>query len=133
MNNIDEQIRHALNSEEQAMMGDPGDGLRIDQLILSPFRSRNWFITAIAMVYTLVFLGLAIFCAVRFFDASETKILLAWGFGFSFCMLAVSMLKMWFWMEMQRIAVTREVKRVQLLSARLLHELHAVRGEKEPG
>jgi hypothetical protein len=33
------------------------------------------------------------------------------------------MLKMWFWMEMQRIAVTREVKRVELLTAKLLERM----------
>jgi hypothetical protein len=38
-------------------------------------------------------------------------------------MLAVAMLKMWFWMEMQRIAVTREVKRVELLTAKLLERM----------
>lgn len=122
MDDLDQKINDALNDENAKLLGKPNDELRIDQLMISTFRSRNWFITMIAMVYTLAFFGLGILCAVRFFGAEETKPLLAWGFGFSFCMLAVAMLKMWFWMEMQRISVTREVKRVELLIARLLQQ-----------
>lgn len=123
MNDLDDKIRKALSNDDAAMIGAPEDGLRIDQLMLSTLKTRNKFITMIAFLYTFVFMGLAIWCAVRFFDTDVTKELLAWGFGFSVCVLAVSMLKMWFWMEMQRIAITREVKRVELLTARLLQEL----------
>ncbi|MEE8169622.1 MAG: DUF6768 family protein [Phycisphaerae bacterium] len=34
-------------------------------------------------------------------------------------MSAVAMLKIWYWMEMQRIVVMREIKRVELQIARL--------------
>lgn len=124
MNNLDEHIRNALSPDDATMIGDPDDGLRIDQLMLSTLKTRNWFITGVAFVYTFVFLGLAIWCAVRFFGTDVTKEQLAWGFGFTVCTLGVSMLKMWFWMEMQRIAITREVKKVELLTARMLQELN---------
>jgi len=123
MDNLDKQIRDALNPEDRKLVGNPEDGMRVDQLMLATFKTRNKFITVIAFVYSFAFMGLAVWCAFRFFDATETKHLLAWGFAFSFCMLAVAMLKMWFWMEMQRIAVTREVKRVELLTATLLERL----------
>ena len=123
MDNLDKQIRDALTPDDRALIGTPDEGLRADQLMLATFKTRNKFLTALAFVYTFVFFGLAVWCAVRFFGASETKHLLAWGFAFSFCMLAVAMLKMWFWMEMQRIAVTREVKRVELLTAKLLERM----------
>jgi len=123
MNDLDNKIRKALSNEDAAMIGDPNDGLRLDQQVLGVFKSGNRFMNGVAMVFTFVFLGLAIYCAVRFFETDVTKELLMWGFGFSMCVLAVSMLKLWFWMEMQRVAVTREVKRVELLSARMLEEL----------
>ena len=123
MDNLDKQIHDALNPNDRTMLGNPEDGMRIDQLMRAAFKSRNKFITTIAMIYSLIFFGLSIWCAIRFFNSTETKALLTWGFAFSFCMLAVAMLKMWFWMEMQRIAVTREVKRVELLTAKLLERL----------
>ena len=124
MKDLDDQIRKALNHDENELIGEPEDGLRIDQLMLSTFKSRNKFITVIAFIYTFVFMGLAIWCAIRFFNTDVTKELLTWGFGFTICMIAVSMLKMWFWMEMQRIAITREVKKVELLTARMLQGSH---------
>ena len=124
MNELDDQIRAALNSDENKLIGKPEDGLRIDQLMRATLQTRNKFITILAFIYTLAFLALAVWSAFRFFDSTETKHLLAYGFAFSACMLAVAMLKMWFWMEMQRIAVTREIKRVELLTAKLLQAMH---------
>lgn len=125
MNDLDKKIRNALNNSDAAMIGDPNDGLRLDQQVLNVFKTGNTFMNVIAMTFSFVFLGLAIYCAVRFFDTDVTKELIAWGTGFSVCILAVSMFKIWFWMEMHRIVVTREVKRVELLTARLLQELAA--------
>lgn len=120
MDNLDKQIREALEPNDRELIGNPDEGLRIDQLMLATFRTRNKFITIFGFIYSLAFLGLAIWCAVRFFQATETQHQLAWGFGATLCMMAVSMIKVWFWLEMQRIAVTREVKRVELIAAKLL-------------
>lgn len=125
MNDLDDKIRNALNPNDAEMIGSPDDGLRLDQMVLSVFKTRNRAATVLAMLFTFVFMGIAIWCVVRFFETDITKELLAWGFGFLVCTLAVSMLKLWFWMEMQRIAITREVKRVELLTARLLQEMGA--------
>ncbi len=123
MKNLDDQIRQSLSSTDAQLLGAPEDGQRFDQLLISTFHTRNKFITMIAFIYSFAFFGLAVWCGFRFFGAEETKSLLAWGFGFMTCIFAMSMLKMWFWLEMQRISITREVKRVELLSARLLQEM----------
>ena len=125
MNELDEQIRKALSNEDAALIGDPNDGLRLDQQVLSVIQSGNTFMNSIVIIFSLVFFGLSVYCVVRFFGTDITKELLTWGFAFGLCTLAMSMLKIWFWMEMQRLAVTREVKRVELLTARLLEELVA--------
>lgn len=123
MNNLDDQIRNALSNKDAEMIGSPNDGLRLDQLLISTFQSRNSYITIMMMLVSFVFLGLSIWCAVRFFGAQDTKELLTWGFGFIIGIFAVSFMKIWFWLEMQRIAITREVKKVELLTARLLQEM----------
>lgn len=125
MNDLDDKIRKALSNKDAAMIGDPNDGLRLDQQVIAVFKHGNRFVNTIAFVFTFVFLGLGIYCVVRFFDTEVTKELIAWGLGFSMCMIAVSMFKLWFWMEMHRIAVTREVKRVELLAARLLQVIQS--------
>ncbi len=124
MNNLDDQIRNALSSQDAEMIGGPDDGLRIDQLVFSTFRSRNWLVTGSIFVVSIVVMVISIWCVVRFFDSSETKDLLAYGLGFLLGMCMISMMKVWFWLEMQRIAITREVKKVELLTARMLQELN---------
>ncbi|MBL4591977.1 MAG: hypothetical protein JKY96_08465, partial [Phycisphaerales bacterium] len=102
MDDLDTKIRNALNSENTKLLGDPNDGHRLDQLVLSVFKSNNRFITALMMVMTFVFLGIAIWCVVQFFGTDNTKELIAFASGFLTCMMALSMMKIWFWMEMQR-------------------------------
>lgn len=123
MNNLDDQIRNALSNEDAAMIGGPDDGLRIDQLVFSTIRSRNWLVTGMMIVVSIIVMVLSIWCIIQFFHSQDTKELLAYGFGFLLGMFMISFMKVWFWMEMQRIAITREVKKVELLSARLLQEL----------
>lgn len=127
MNSLDDQIRNALSNEDAEMIGEPDDGLRLDQLMISSLQSRNRFMTIMMIVVSLVFFGLSVWCAINFFDASETKELLTWGIGIVIGIFAVSFMKVWFWMEMQRIAITREVKKVELLTARLLESMREQR------
>jgi hypothetical protein len=123
MNDLDDKIRNALSPDDSQMIGSPDDGLRIDQLAFSTLRSRNWAITGMMVFVSIIIMGLSIWCAIRFFNAQETKELLGYGFAFLLGMFMISFMKVWFWMEMQRIAITREVKKVELLTARLLQEL----------
>ncbi len=123
MNNLDDQIRNALSAEDAQMIGGPDDGLRIDQLVLSTFRSRNWLMTIPIVIVSLIVMGLSIWCLVRFFDATETQDMIGWAIGVIAGTFMIGFMKVWFWLEMQRIAITREVKKVELLTARLLQEL----------
>lgn len=119
---LDDKIRNSLNSTDAALIGAPEDGLRIDQLVLSVFKTRNRNAMFVTMFVSILSLGISIYLAIKFFQTDDTKLLLSYGIGFLCCMMVVCMLKLWFWMEMQRIAVTREVKRVELLAAKLLEQ-----------
>jgi len=51
--------------------------------------------------------------------------MLRWGAGFFFTAFVALNAKNWYWMQMERIAMTREIKRVELLVAHLAAELRA--------
>ncbi len=122
MNNLDDQIRKALNPSDAEMLGGPDDGLRVDQLVISTFRSRHWIMTVPIVIVSLVVFALSIWCLVRFFDATETQDMIGWAMGVITGCFMIGFMKVWFWMEMQRIAITREVKKVELLAAMLLEQ-----------
>ena len=72
MNDLDDQIRKALNPSDAEMIGAPNDGLRIDQLVISTLKSRNSFVSVMMIIVSLIAMGLSIWCAFRFFDSTET-------------------------------------------------------------
>jgi hypothetical protein len=63
------------------------------------------------------FIG-ALYCAWRFFEATQPLDALRWGAGAGLLMLMVGFLKLWFWLRMESNRVLREVKRLELQVAR---------------
>ena len=86
------------------------------------FRGRALHITILVVVLVFAFMGLMVYSAVRFFDATEVKDLILWAVLFMYGSLAVAMLKLWTWMDMHKNSVTREIKRLELQMARLRAE-----------
>jgi len=78
---------------------------------------RRW--AALAMAMTLIATGLTFWTGYEFFVAADTESRVFWGVLVLAAFHAVSMFKMWFFMEMNRNSVLREVKRVELELARM--------------
>jgi hypothetical protein len=46
-----------------------------------------------------------------------------WGAGFFFCVIVAVGCKLWYWMQLDRLAISREIKRVELILAHLAARL----------
>jgi len=123
MKDLNEKIREAIRSEDPDLLEGFDEEPSIFELLFDTMRGRNRWLNLLGVIITLVFLGLAVFCAVQFFSTEEVRDLLMWATGFIFCALAVSMMKVWYWLEIQRNALTREIKRLELQIARLAGKL----------
>lgn len=113
MANIDDKIRAALHAEDRELYDELGELSLIEQVIAS-FRSRSRWLVVLVMIYSFFFLGLCIYCAMQFFAATEVKSMIAWACGLCLGMIAVMALKIWYWMELHRMSVIREIKRLEL-------------------
>jgi len=122
MNDTDDRIREALRAEDQDLFKGYHEPSLLSQALTTMRRGTRWA-NALAFGFTFVFFGLAVWTAIEFFRATETQAMIAWAIGFLFCMQAVAMLKMWFWMQMDKYVVLREVKRLELAIARLTQRL----------
>jgi len=123
-NDVDTLIRHALRAEDVAefdALGEPG----LPEMVTEVFRGRLWWAGVMFMFMVLVFFVGAVFCAIRFFAADGVPQMLHWGLGFLFCVITVIGGKIWYWMQLDRVATMREIKRVELLVAQLALELRA--------
>jgi len=118
--NVDEQIRAALDPVDETLdelvhRTEPG----LFAMTTSVMRSRHWWMNLVVVLFTLTFTALAVFVAVRFFHADGVREQIMYATGFIAFLLMVQALKLWFWMAMNRNAVLREVKRVELQVAAL--------------
>jgi hypothetical protein len=93
------------------------------EMVTAIFRGRLRWFGVMFMAMVLVFAILAVWCAVRFLGAGTVPEMLRWGAGLFLCVITVIGGKTWYWMQMERVAITREIKRVELLVAHLATSL----------
>ena len=110
---IDKLIKETLTQEE-AKFYDSLDEQNILQMILGLFKGKNKWIMFLMNVMTLVFFGLFIYCIVQFFETDVQKDYIKWGIGSLVFLFGVSMLKVFAWMQMDKNAILREMKRLEL-------------------
>lgn len=103
-----------------ALRADAGQGDdSVIEMALATFQGRRRWFTALALGLSLVWFGVAVFCAVRFFDAATTQTQIAWATGFLGSMMAVTAVKIWAWMDMIHTSTTRQLRRVEAAVVRL--------------
>lgn len=113
MEDIDQLIKETLTQEEVKFY-DSLEEQNVLGMVIGLFQGKNKWILILMNIMTLVFFGLFIYCAVNFFDVTETNELIKWGIGGLVCLLGVSMLKIFAWMQMDKNAILREMKRLEL-------------------
>ena len=119
MNDLDRKIRESPRAEDAELFEEFGEEPSLFEMAMELFRGRNRWLIVLTMFWTLVFIALSVFTAIKFFQAETTRDLLMWAVAFVISVMAVSMMKIWSWMEINRNFVTREIKRVELQIARL--------------
>ena len=73
----------------------------------------KWIILMMNIVIMAVF-GFFIYCGIQFFNTDVTNELIKWGVAGTFCMLIISMLKLFLWNQMDKNSLKRELKRIEL-------------------
>jgi hypothetical protein len=118
MNELDKRTCETLPPNDTAQLGrldEPSLWEQVKQL----FQGRLWWVSLLVAVGGGAFWIFMIVSVVYFFQAESVRAMLAWAGGFGLSLIAVSLSRLWFWLMFHRNAVVREVKRVELLVARL--------------
>ncbi len=119
MNELDRKIRETLRKEDAEIFDDLGGEPSVFEMLMETCRGRHRWLNILGAFWTLVFLVLGILAAVKFFGAESTRNIVMWAAACILCMSAVSMLKVWYFLEINKNALTREIKRLELQIARL--------------
>lgn len=119
---IDELIKETLNQEEAKFYDELEEQNLIGKLG-ELFKGKMGWLAIIMNIVHLVIFGLLIYCIVQFFGTNETNELIKWSSAGFLCMLAMGMLKLYIWMQMDKNDILREMKRLELQVATLFSKL----------
>lgn len=110
---IDKLIKETLTQEE-AKFYDELDEQNIFGMFRGLFKGKmKWLIIAMNIVNLIVF-GLLIYCIIQFFNTNDTNELIKWASAGFVCLLIGGIIKLYAWMQMDKNALMRELKRLEL-------------------
>ena len=123
MTDLDQAIRESLSSEDTKLFDRLGADQALHRQVLATFEGQlRWFNTA-GWIAGLVLFGVASVSAWRFVQAQELGDMLRWGAASALAFAGLALIKVWFWLELQKNAIVREVKRLEVQVASLASQL----------
>ena len=118
MTNLDQAIRQALSAEDAEFLAKFEAQSPLNEAI-GTFSGKWGAMNIFAALITFVLFGVFVYCAWNVFTVADVRETVFWSAGAIVAALSVAMLKMYFWMEMNKNVMLREVKRLELQIARL--------------
>lgn len=117
MTRLDDLIREALRDEDRDILEATAEQGWF-ALALSQFRGKLGWVTWVIMTAQVAMFVAGLWCAVRFWGATDPVLALKWGLSGAVLILMATMLKMSLMPQVQADRVLREVKRLELMIAR---------------
>jgi hypothetical protein len=118
----DRIIRQALEEDESEALGGLDDPSKAE-LLTEIFRGRHRRLAIGGAVVNLMLLVGTLYSAVQFIRTEDVREMLLWGACAFLCFGMLTAIKVWYWLEMTRLAVTRDVKRLELQVSRLAERI----------
>ena len=119
---LDRLIYDAVQEEDAELLARFGEQTT-SELFVEAFRGRRRLVALGGVVANTALFVAAVISASRFLDASDQRSMLIWAAATTLCVLAVMSIKAWYWIEMARLALARDIKRVELQVALLAKQL----------
>ena len=118
MEQIDSLIREALTAEE-ATFYDELDEQGLIGKLEQVYKGKLGWLAVIMNIVTLILVVCFVYCLIQFLGAESQKELIIWASAGFLSMIATGMLKLYFWMQMDKNDLKRELKRIELQIAAL--------------
>ena len=116
---FDKRLLGDLSADDAAFLARLDDDRGLYEQMADTFSGPLKLWTAFAFVLSLTFFIGAIYTLVQLWGGPPLRESLLWLALFSWLTLAVGLIKIWFWMRMNQIALLRELKKIELQVARL--------------
>lgn len=117
MSQVDDAIRRALSPEDMRTL----DALAREEPILvqalKAFEHQERWVSIVGWLGGFGLFAAAAFCAWQVMSTDDLTAIVRWALGAALAFSGVGMIKLWFFMEMQKNSILREVKRLELFLA----------------
>lgn len=123
MNDLDQAIRQSLSAEDAELLDRLGADQALHRQVLATFEGRLRWWNVAGWIAGVVLFGVASVLAWRFVQAEELREMLRWGAASALAFAGIALVKIWFWLELQKSAIVREVKRLELQVASLAAQI----------
>jgi hypothetical protein len=114
MSDIDDKILEALNAEDKEVMGSYGRELGLFGLVAESFKGKLRTAVIAVFLFILIFAVILVFSAIKFFAVQDIAVKLNWLAVSLAALIVVGLLRLWYWMELNRLSIVREIKRHEL-------------------
>jgi hypothetical protein len=123
MNELDRSIRQSLSAEDAGLFDRFGADQALHRQLLATFTGHLWWFNLAGWVAGFVLFAVASTFAWRFWSAQELDDMLRWGAASALAFAGLALVKVWFWLELQKNAIVREVKRLEVQVASVAAQL----------
>jgi hypothetical protein len=112
MNALDDDIRKAVANGDAPYDVDREEG--VFRQMVGLYRGTWWWVAVFVTIESLVFTVLIVLAAVEFFQTDDTKWQIFYATGILLLGMLLVLVKLWGWGQMNRNAIQREIKRLEL-------------------
>ncbi len=114
MSQFETRLQKVLDQDDQAFLASLEQEQGLFEQMGSTFSGPLRYWTAFAFVISFSFFLAAMYAGIQMLKAPDAKTAVIWSAGFGVLMLSVGLVKIWFWMRMNHLALLKELKRMQL-------------------
>ncbi len=122
MNEIDKLIKESLTQEE-AKFYEELDEQNIFEMIGGLYQTKNRWIIIMMNIVNVIALILLVYCIIQFLNTDNTNELIKWSSAGFLCVMITSMLKVYSWLQIDKNALLREIKRLELQISSLVGKI----------
>ena len=120
MTTIDDSIRRALSPEDVQAYDILSREMSPVGEAIGMFRTARKGFTWRVALFGALFVALGVYTVWHLLNAADIREMLGWSLLAIFVMFNLTLVKLWFWLEMHRNAMVREMKRLELQIASLV-------------
>ena len=130
MSDIDRKILEAIKAETDVTMKDYGRELGFFGLMAESFKGRFGWLVVGAILMQVVLAVAIVYCVMGLYGTDDPASKLDWLAPAVAAFIAFGLLRIWYFMEINRLSLAREIKRVELQLAAVANVLRSSSGPR---